>query len=363
MAFNGFLNVGILVGTILTLEWTKNNQPDINKQTQVTLATGKNDNANGDVPRVAIWDGNGRRVTQFKDKNNNKKKIGKDTVLGLSNNNDQNHGESAHPEYISVVMNGNDGIYLAAVSVASGSVQWNWTGDLGYTCGAQWYQSNFTTGSSNKAIRCVWLDANHDKGIIAKGLSLHMPDFSGDEGILAQYLEDDRRLCQNSARMTFYHDIVPDSSVPIFKPPVTWSIENGSLSSPNQGIDRKTRAYPDGTKLPSKRGLRKRKARDLAGRQASLEPVEENKFANILTVSHMEGHSAKELCDHDMSLGPDFVSMEEGLCCDMDTSRLWPLCTATHKIECFDLESKQIKSVNAKREVPRKNYKTTDEWK
>lgn len=190
-------------------------------------------------------------------------------------------------------MNGNDGICLAAVTVTGSTKQVTWTGDIGYTCGAQWYQSTVSLGESNKQLRCVWLDANHDNGIIAKALTLHILDFSGDEAILEQYQENQERLCQATARMTFHPDFTPNSLAPTFKPPVTWTSGTGALDRPDQGIDRKTSAYPDGTKLPSGRKLRKRQVRDLVGRQGVHEPDPKNTFAERLTVSHMPGHSAK----------------------------------------------------------------------
>lgn len=65
-----------------------------------------------------------------------------------------------------------------------------------------------------------------------------------------------------------------------------------------------------------------------------------------------------------MSLGPDFVSIEEGLFCDMETAKLWPLCSATQKVDCFDLESQALQSSGKKRDAPiPKKYNFTDEWK
>lgn len=64
-----------------------------------------------------------------------------------------------------------------------------------------------------------------------------------------------------------------------------------------------------------------------------------------------------------MSLGPDFVSIEEGLFCDMDTSELWPLCTETQMNDCFDFSAQQIRTDHQKRDMPSEIYRITDEWK
>ncbi|KAF2203634.1 hypothetical protein GQ43DRAFT_364459, partial [Delitschia confertaspora ATCC 74209] len=96
----------------------------------------------------------------------------------------------AQPAYISLVMNEVDAICLAAVIVSGNSAQWTWTGDMGFTCGAQWYNSQVAIGGSNVPLRCVWLDKNHTKGIVAKGLSLHIRDFTGDPDLLQQYNEN-----------------------------------------------------------------------------------------------------------------------------------------------------------------------------
>jgi hypothetical protein len=200
---NAILNVGILVGTFLPFAVMKGGNADPAKQTQITLGVGDNAYAEGSIPHMAVWDEDGRRVTQFKGDKNGHIGHGTDRSMVFTQSHYQNGQNPAKPEYVSVVMNESDGICLALVLVATKGYQWSWTGDIGFTCGAQWYPSKFTIEGSNQPIRCVWLDANHNNGIIAKGLTLHMPDFNGEVGILTQYKEDQDRLCKNSARMTF----------------------------------------------------------------------------------------------------------------------------------------------------------------
>ncbi|USP75887.1 hypothetical protein yc1106_03161 [Curvularia clavata] len=353
---NTLINVGGLVASLLPLALFNKEQPDPNKMTQITLGVGSNPNADGSVPHIAVFDAKGGRITQFKGNKNGH--IGGDKegrTTGYYLNNDQNGKKPAKPEYVSVVMHENDGICLAAVAAAGEGVQWAWTGDIGYTCGAQWYPSQYTMGNYNQPIRCVWLDANHDNGIIAKGLSLHIRDFSGEAGMLSQYKEDEGRLCQNSARMTFHPDILPDSFPTFFNPPLKYMRETnaddptkpstaGALEKPNQGRDRQTRAYPDGTDMNSRK-LRRQQSSNLQGQRKLKIRGIKNLHPERLTVSHMKGHSAKELCLDKMSLGPDFVSVVEGAFCDMATATWWPLCTAVQTINCFDLETKTTRTI------------------
>jgi hypothetical protein len=57
-----------------------------------------------------------------------------------------------------------------------------------------------------------------------------------------------------------------------------------------------------------------------------------------LTISHHVEHSAREVCEMHNSWGPDFVSIVEGLYCDMCERELYPLCAHAHQQDCFDVE-------------------------
>ncbi|KAL2008388.1 hypothetical protein VTN00DRAFT_8370 [Thermoascus crustaceus] len=382
---NAIINTGILVGTFWQLgEILKGKPADPDKQTTIGLVVGHGPNAGGSVPHVAVWDRNGNRIGQYKGDENGH--IDDSNTKTIVINNDQNGGKQAQPEYISVVMQETDAICLSAIIASGDSAQWTWTGDMGYTCGAQWYHSDFTIGSSNNAPRCVWLDSDHTNGIIAKGLSLHIRDFSGDPDLVKQYSEDQRRLCQNSARMTFQPEpIVPDSLIPFFHPPLEYERSSdgknhgtndpssgGALKKPNQGIDRKTRAYPDGTNMHI-HDTKRRHARDLTppALPSNVKGLKNNR-PDHLVISHKPVHSAKEVCEHPSSLGPDFVSTVEKVFCDMETGKWWPLCDATHDHDCFDLEHRTMKGPGPVRGgnqarsptelLPEKRYKTHVEW-
>lgn len=380
---NAIINTaGILIPTLLSLHESLKGAPDPDKQTSVTIVTGDAGNAGGSIPHIAVWDRDGNRIGQYKGDRNghiNEKDTKSFTIEPY-----QHGGTNAQPEYISIVMQENDAICLSAVIAMGNSAQWTWTGDMGYTCGAQWYNSEFSVGSSNNPPRCVWLDADHTDGIVAKGLSMHIRDFSGDPALVDQYKSDQRRLCQNSARMTFQPEpIVPDSVIPFFHPPLeygrasdgqsegTGASTGGALKKPDQGIDRQTRAYPDGTDMKIHDTGRKH-ARDTTPRDGTDVVRTKNNRPDHLIISNIPGHSAKELCEHPNSLGPDFVSTVENIFCDMESGKWWALCDGTHTDRCFDLEhqtmrgdgpgGKQTRDEASAEPVPEKKYKTSKEW-
>jgi hypothetical protein len=284
----------------------------------------------------------------------------------------QNGLKPADPSYVSVVMQENDAICVAAISVSGDSQQWTWTGDMAYTCRAQWMESEYIFEGSNRPIRCAWLDADHSSDIIAKGLSLHMRDFTGDPGLVSQYQNNTDRLCKNTARMTFWPDIAPDSEIFIFSPPLEYTgntNENsddplaedttGSLTEPDQGKDRGNRAYPDGTDLKGWNISKKRHARDVKSRRGIKE-----KLAETIVVSHWPTHSAREMCEDPMALSSDFVSVQEGLFCDMTSRKLWPVCTPSITTDCFDIQNLTLNldSSNKRGETPHKSYTKQREW-
>lgn len=363
------INTGVLALAGLQLGVTLKDAPNPDKQVSVTLVTGDASDAGGNVPHIAVWDKHGSRIGQYK--GDRKDNIVKEFSKSITINPDQHGGTIAQPEYISIVMQENDGICLSAVIAMGAGAQWTWTGDMGFTCGAQWYNSQVAVGSSNNPPRCVWIDADHSYGIVAKGLSMHIRDFTGESALVDQYKSDQRRLCQNSARMTFYPAIQPDSVIPFFDPPLEYGRDSasGALLKPDQGIDRHTNGYPDGTNM----NIHKRKhARDTTPRGGTDAGGNKNNKPGHLIISNIQGHSAKELCEHPNSLGPDFVSTAENIFCDMETGTWWPLCDATHSDRCFDLEhqtmrgdgpgSKQSRGEPPADPVPEKQYKTSKEW-
>ena len=365
MAANVILNGGAIAAAFVPLAFIQK-PPDPNRQTSVAIGVG----SGGSVPHVAFWDEGGGRISQYKGDANGH--ICKGETFQTTVDNYQNGKQPASPDYISVVMQENDAICLAAVSVSGNGQQWTWTGDMAYTCRAQWSESSYVFQGSNVPIRCAWLDADHTNGIIAKGMSLHIRDFTADRGIVAQYSNNTDRLCKNTARMTFWPEIVPDSLVQIFHPAMQYTRNtneenpdpnapdlSGSLKNPDQGIDRGNKAYPDGTDLKGwSIDKKKRHVRDTKKSKRGIRQI----LSETLVVSHFPRHSAKEMCEDPMALSSDFVSVPEGLFCDMTNRKLWPVCTPTLEKNCFDVPNKSLKVDGPLKREESKEYKKQEEW-
>jgi hypothetical protein len=56
-----------------------------------------------------------------------------------------------------------------------------------------------------------------------------------------------------------------------------------------------------------------------------------------LVVSSYPSHTATELCQSDTSRGPDFISVAEGLFCDMETRQVLQLCADGVNTSCVHM--------------------------
>ena len=93
-------------------------------------------------------------------------------------------------------------------------------------------------------------------------------------------------------------------------------------------------------------------------------------LANRLITSQRQQHSATKLCERENSHGPDFVSWDERVFCDMDTKISWPLCEGKNGTgvalrngteECYEWETHSLVGKGGERVA--KNYKKIDHWK
>ena len=85
----------------------------------------------------------------------------------------------------------------------------------------------------------------------------------------------------------------------------------------------------------------------------------QNAFTHLIASLH-DSHSAQRLCESETSHGPDFVSHKEGLFCDMDTRKLWPLCNSDGANDvCYHWETHSL--VDGTVRAPR-NYSHVEEW-
>lgn len=233
--------------------------------------------------------------------------------------------------------------------------------------------SNATLGSSNYQSRCAWVDKDHSNNIRAQGLSLHMRDFGNDKGMASEWQNNTDTLCKVQQRMTFWYTIYGDSDLfprEIFKPALTYvqsGDQMGADADPKKLINKKKELFPDdGNEIPGmKRDKLSRKGR--LGRRDNRNPQ-----PGHLVISNSDQHSAKHLCEHPSSLGPDFVSVPEGIFCDMEHGHWYNLCANHPTLPCFDMDTQTLKGNNtangtiigvrelqARAKLP---YHTTERW-
>ncbi|KAI0007999.1 hypothetical protein F4779DRAFT_467554 [Xylariaceae sp. FL0662B] len=186
----------------------------------------------------------------------------------------------------------NDAICIPYISVTfSDGNKYGWVGDWADECGLDAYYSDVFVSSGNHAPMCAWLDQDHSNGLLQSALEIHLPSFATDDTSL-----DPQSFCRGPA----FH---------------SW--EDWEGPPPNavyNQIFKKRAPY----------------TRD-----------------NRLVVSQREFHNATKLCEKPNSRGPDFVSLVEGVYCNMETRETLRLCDSETQLNCFNLDSKMIQ-----RDVP-----------
>jgi hypothetical protein len=65
-----------------------------------------------------------------------------------------------------------------------------------------------------------------------------------------------------------------------------------------------------------------------------------------------------------MSRGADFISEIEGLFCDMEAHKLWPVCSQDVVNGCFDLDKNDLRGFDGRKRtiVPSKQYHGVEKW-
>ena len=330
---------------------------DVQAQTSIQLGIGGSNSSDpsndlgGNVPHIAVWDQSGNRIGQHSPSSRDKMKSNSINSYTIQNS-QSNDPDQVQPEYVMLSMNDDNAICLAYVLATGNSAQWTWFGDLGYRCGADWYNSDYIVGDGTYSPKCVWLDYNHSDNLRFNGLSLHMPDFAGDEqGKVTEYQTNQDTLCKSDPRMKFWPQILPDDIVPFHKFQYN---DDGSDVDPASVIN-----------LPGSK-IRRDPKKPRANKRTTSNPS-----PGHLVVSGHQDHSAKDLCESETSHGPDFVSTVEGFYCDMDTKDAWPLCDAEFTTACFDLTSRSlrggisnvhIRDSSSGGSVPFKPYSTFETW-
>ena len=236
-----------------------------------------------------------------------------------------------------VDMNDDDAICVNYVAITGpDNNQMAWYGDVGFSCGADWYHSQYKIGKDNYMPRCTWIDKNKSNGLRHVGMGIHITDFNTDSDALAkQYQDFPDSMCKTAPRFKMYENIGHDDVIPVYFPPLELNDKNlreNTDKDPikvalNQGIAGGDPAL----KIPSKREISSNYTDTPLSIQTNTTDTRQTNnagdiFDGHLIVSHHEQHSAVELCEAHYSVGPDFVSFHEEIFCDMYTKQTWPLC-------------------------------------
>lgn len=211
------------------------------------------------------------------------------------------------------VSNANDATCIAWISVKQfdntfGGV---WTGDIGWKCGQNWYESREIAGKTEAGDeyipKCTWLDGDHTNEIKSAALKFNT------------------RAHGDASGETVTKDVCSFT---------IWGNDNGPISG-----------------APAKRDVKDR-----------AQWMNEQ-----LVISHHAGQSAAGLCSSATSLGPDFIG-QDGNFCDMATKTLIPLCSSKDVDGCVEIDvnaktvTKRMSVAKRSANIIHKSYKHTDIW-
>ena len=230
---------------------------------------------------------------------------------------DQSQEPGQQPTYLQLNA-GKDALCMAYITQQwPDGTQRGWSGDMGRECNQAWGYSNIIIDDSGYKPDCTWLDQDHSNGIWAAAVQIHMEDFTNTT---SNYSRDPTFYC-SSPVLLFEHD-------------------NYQTGAGDQFWTAKRRVKQRDT--PVKR-IRPRSAAMNSTIIASTDP----------------SHSAAKLCESDTSYGPDFVSLSEGIFCDMATKTPWPLCSKSVAENCYDWDSHTL--INGAGQMV-KGYTDVQEW-
>lgn len=245
----------------------------------------------------------------------------------------------------------------------------------------------------------MWLDGDNTNGF-PQAMSFQLDAFSESSDKKDQYKQWKDTLCKSTPRFAAWQDLDWDSPIPIFKPPLKYeadSVSGGQGGDTDFGriVDSHDCTYDKANERLLRLGP---KCKD-KGIQASITPLDaatkkreekpqrpegtkdlRRRFEGQLVVSSQSSHNATELCDSETSVGPDFVSTEEGVFCSMSQKKTFPICGHGRDFNedsdadtsiCFDLEANALvmpeyeDTAHAKRirdELPATNYSLVRRW-
>lgn len=196
---------------------------------------------------------------------------------------------------------------------------------------------------------------------------MHLLSFVATEE-RAQSMTDDKDLwCKVKPRLWFYDDLQREQAIPYFSPQLEF--EQTTLLDKDPAKVKDEASWKTNEWALDKKGRVDDKRRSV---DVDYNPQFQNnrtqgpaqqRFKNQLVKSGRKYHSAKELCESPSSMGPDFCSTEEGLFCDMEHKKTWPLCCEEIPTNCFDEEKNEMRrGRNHPRDLVVKRYEKVSQW-
>jgi hypothetical protein len=372
--------------------------------------------ANADVPRVTLYDDMGRTVGNSAD-NMEVKDPGMTYTRRIKGN--------FTAEYIKITAYGPEPVCIDYVTVTSWSGDLrNWNAGTAEFCGVPTFENSRIHPGTDIRFPCVWLSAAPELYPSRGAVSWKLTDFSPTstpkgQAMAEQWSGNPPTLCRAPARQQFWTQTTHDSCVPYYRRALEHTPEgadkdlqyvmNGNVQTckdagtPDNGVSLYTEEgakslkeedalrvvhasepyttdprhpeqgkappIPAGTELHSTLQLGPLVGRRSDGRvypRAARPELE--KCLHELVVSHLPTNSARRVCKNPMSWGPDFVSVHEGMYCDMCERELYKVCTSKHQSQCFDLAKRTLRMPRRLKREPgvvypeEKTYKVYDRW-
>ena len=337
----------------------------------------------GDAPTVALWNSIGDFLGSSGET---------DQVVGNGNYLDMPVKTTSQTlaEYMAVASYRSDDVCIASIAVTMpNGYSFAMFGDVPSACGAPWYHSNKILGQNNYKPRCVWITSEPTKDHPYQGFGIHLPDFVATDERSAQYDSNRASMCHAQPRFSMYTKIDEGDTIPIFFPPLLQEFKTLVDSHPDKvptapmvqakpitGLVAPITGRPLGSSVA---GVATGPSSAINGKviqpQSSSrhrlrrQTIGSSWMQKHLVVSSDPEHAATMLCESATSSGPDFISVSEGLFCDMEEKALWPLCSsADMTTSCFDMRSNTLLLPTASSESKRqatggsKVYETVTQW-
>lgn len=333
-------------------------------------------NLGGDVPGVSLWDPNGALIGS---KAGRSKKLRQGTHEDITITARENPGNVA-AHYLGISAGGIDALCIAGVTVTfTDGSKTAFSGNIPKSCGAAWANSETQIQTAlgdgkSPTPDCVWIDGNGSNGLPYQGFGVHLPSFgTGNKKLAESYKVDSRLMCKSGPRFRMYDKLTSDNPVLVFPTPPRFFLDGDpGTTADNVGLDKDPGFIIENPGVDGKRLERKKKrfgdavmltsedqendltklshSHGFSGVVRSYPPPrigarssdKNTDFVNgtdsssiqppkipvhhKVIVSPHDYNSAKRLCESETSWGHSFVSLSEGLFCDMEDKTLYYNC-------------------------------------